>query len=331
MNETHINISDLKEGLTVHGTYIIDNICPKVTKAGNNFFFAEVKDASGKMNAVCWEPDGVITAAQNGEIVDIIGTISSYNDQLQFSIESAEIADPAAVDEDLLNTLVPSAPIDLDAYKQTVASLVDSIQDEDIREICVFELFYKRGQEFLTYPAAKTVHHACRHGLLMHSVDMARMGDCLAKLKPGTFNRDLMIAGTLLHDIGKVVEFEVSPVTGLVTDYSVIGKLYGHAVLGVQEIEDAAAIVGARPEVVQLLSHMVLAHHGDPSCGAAKEPAFIEAELLHDLDLLDSRRQIYEENLSLTPKGEFSPKVFSLGRAIYNHQLAATAVKQKEV
>ena len=125
-----------------------------------------------------------------------------------------------------------------------------------------------------------------------------------------------------IHDVGKVQEFEVSPVTGLVTGYTTDGNLVGHSVIGAQLIEEAAAVVGARSEVVQLLKHMVLAHHGDPSCGAAKEPATIEAELLHDLDLLDSRRQIYVENLALTPEGEFSPRVFALGRPIYHHTLA---------
>ena len=323
-------IADLKEGQSISAPFIIDNICHRTTKQGDPFFFAELKNASGKISAVCWEPDDSITPAQNGEIVFVVGTVGNYNDQPQIRIESAELAASDEISERLIDALVPAAPIDPAEYTKDMKELVFSIQDEDIRGICNFELFYKRKDEFASYPAAKTIHHAYRHGLMIHSVDMARMADCLAKLKPASFNRDLLIAGALLHDIGKITEFAVSPVTGLVTDYSLIGKLYGHSVLGVQEIEDAAAVVGARPEVVQMLSHMVLAHHGDPSCGAAKEPMTIEAELLHDLDLLDSRREIFEDTLANTPSGEYSAKNHTLGRAIYNHQVAATA-DQKEV
>lgn len=322
-------ITDLKEGQSVSAPFIIDNVCPKTTKQGDPFFFAELKNASGKISAVCWEPDGCVTPAQNGEIVFIVGTVGSYNGQPQLRIESVELVSPGEINEELLDALVPSAPIDPVEYAKALEDLVFSIQDEDIREICNFVLFYKYKEEFAVYPAAKTVHHACRHGLLMHSVDMARMADTMSSLKPDSFNRDLLVAGALLHDVGKVLEFEVSPTTGLVVDYSNDGKLLGHSVLGAQEIEAAAGTVDARPEVTQLLKHMVLAHHGDPSCGAAKEPMTIEAELLHDLDLLDSRREIYEESLSNTPSGDHSTKIYALGHTIYNHQVAASAADQK--
>lgn len=331
MNDNHTNISDLREGQSVHELLLIDNIRPSVTRQGNSFYFAEVKDATGKMSAVCWEPDGSVTDAQNGTIVTVIGTVGSYNGQLQICIESAAPVDPADVSEDVLHALVPSAPIDLEEYKQALADLIASIRDGEIRDICEYTLRCCWWEEFTTYPAAKSCHHAFRYGLLMHSVDMARLAEQLLALKPGCVNRDLLIAGILLHDVGKVTEFAVSPVTGLVTGYTAAGNLVGHSVLGAQEIEEAAAVVGARSEAVQLLKHMVLAHHGDPNCGAAKEPATIEAELLHALDLLDSRRQIYVENLALTPEGEFSAKIFALGRAIYHHTLAASPAAQKEV
>lgn len=322
MKYNHINISDLREGQTVQELFLIDSIRPSVTRQGNNFYFAEVKDATGKMSAVCWEPDGSITEAQNGTVIAAIGTVGSYNGQLQFCIESAVPAEPADVCEDVLNALVPSASIDREEYTQALAGFISSIQDGEIRDICEYTLCCCWWEQFTAYPAAKSCHHAFRYGLLMHTVDMARMADQLLLLKPGCVNRDLLIAGILLHDVGKVQEFEVSPVTGLVTGYTTDGNLVGHAVIGAQLIEEAAAVVGARSEVVQLLKHMVLAHHGDPSCGAAKEPATIEAELLHDLDLLDSRRQIYVENLALTPEGEFSGRIFALGRPIYHHTLA---------
>ena len=106
-------------------------------------------------------------------------------------------------------------------------------------------------------------------------------------------NRDLLLAGILLHDIGKVCEFKVSPATGLVIGYTEEGNLLGHSVLGVREITEAADIVAARPEVSLMLQQMVFSHHGDPTAGAAKVPMTIEAQILHDLDSLDSQKQVF--------------------------------------
>lgn len=320
MNKERISISQLKEGQNIHKPFIIDNIRPSMTKYGSPCFRADLKDASGMIQAVCWDVDGSITSAQNGEIVEVIGKVGNYNGQAQIVVESLSFVDPADINEDSLPELILPAPIDVEEYKKDLSSFLNSFQDVDVHNICAF-VFFCYGEAFESYPAAKSIHHAFKHGLLMHSVDMAKMADSLADLKPGSFNRDLLIAGALLHDIGKVVEFEISSVTGLVTGYSDTGNLIGHSVIGAQMIEEAAGVVGARSEVVELLKHMVLAHHGEPNCGSARVPMTIEAELLHKLDSLDSRRRIYEESIAQTPKGEYSGKIYALGHAIYHHEV----------
>lgn len=256
MSKEHSKISDLKEGQAVHAAYLLSNIRPSVTKLGSPFFFAELKDASGTIPAVCWKPDGSITPEQNGSIFTIAGTVTSYNEQLQFSIETAELINPADINDALLSELVPTAPINLEEYTQALSDLIFSIQDQDIREICNFELLFNVYDKFIRYPAAKTVHHAFLHGLLMHSVDMAKLADTMSTLKPNAFSRDLLIAGALMHDVGKTIEFEVSPVTGLVTGYTAEGNLLGHSTIGAREVEEAASTVGARDEVSLLLQHM---------------------------------------------------------------------------
>ena len=321
MTYIHTQISGLKEGDSIRSGYIIDSIRPNTTRQGSPYFFAELKDASGKICAVCWQPDGTISPEQNGEIVMISGVVGSYNGQLQICIKSVDILNRNDISEEMISALVPTAPIDVEAYKQDIISFVRSIQDKDIREICIFE-FMRNWDQFIVIPAGKSCHHAFRHGLLMHTIDMARMADCIYTLAPNGINRDLLIAGVLLHDMGKIKEFVISPITDLVTAYCDEGNMIGHPVLGANEIDVAASTVDARPEIVNLLKHIVLSHHGDPNCGSVKEPVIIEAELVHALDMLDSRREIYLETLAVTPICSWSPKVYALNRSIYRHSFA---------
>ena len=331
MTYNHTSISSLKEGDTIHACYIIDGIHPCTTRQGTPCCFASLKDVSGILTAVSWQPTGELNADQNGTIVSINGTVTRYNGQLQISMESIETVDRNEISEEVIRALVPSAPINVDEYKQALINFVKSIRDFDIRTICEYLLLQRFWDLFVTYPAAKSCHHAFLHGLLMHTVDMAKMADSLCSMTPDKINRDLLIAGVLLHDIGKILEFTVSPVTGLVSKYSTSGNMIGHSVLGAQEIHTTGDTLQVNPDAIFLLEHMVLSHHGDPSCGAAATPMTIEAELLHILDMLDSRREIYAETLDTIPEWEMSPKVFALGHSVYRHALESMSIDKNGV
>ena len=129
-------------------------------------------------------------------------------------------------------------------------------------------------------------------------------------------DRDLLLAGTLLHDFAKAKEFACSEL-GLVTSYSTRGQLLGHLVMGAQEAADAARELGIPEDKSMLLQHMILSHHGEPEFGAAVRPLFAEAELLYHIDVIDSRMEIYREVLHDLPVGEFSDRVFALEHRVY--------------
>ena len=322
MTNQHMPIASLKYGQKVNSNYIISNIYCGVTKHGNDCVFAELRDATGRIRAVCWDPDGRLSEKNNGEFVSVTGTVGSYNGEMQICLEKAWQIEASSLGPDTISALVPKAPINVEEYAQYIIGLLASIQNCEINKICNYLLRFKYWNEFCSYPAGKTMHHAFVNGLLMHTVDMAKMADYIASLCPDTINRDLLIAGILLHDIGKIAEYHVSPVTGLFIGYNKNGRLLGHSVIGAIEVDCAAGIVEARSEIVLLLKHMILSHHGDPKCGAAKAPVTIEAEILHDIDLLDSRKAAYSEALAHTPAGEMSENVNALGRSIYRHDLA---------
>ena len=171
---------------------------------------------------------------------------------------------------------------------------------------------------FRTIPAAKSVHHSFLSGLLMHTSNMLRLADFLAGLYGEIIDRSLLLTGTLLHDFAKEKEFTFSGL-GLVTDYSLPGQLIGHLVMGAQEVQQCAQELGISEEKSLLLQHMILSHHGEPEFGAAVRPMCAEAELLSEIDLIDSRMEIYAEALQDLPVGSFSNRIFALDKKIYRH------------
>ena len=171
----------------------------------------------------------------------------------------------------------------------------------------------------MTIPAAKSVHHGFLSGLLMHTHNMLKTADYLSKLYGDTVDRSLLLAGVCLHDLGKEREFQYSEL-GLVTEYSVEGELLGHLVMGAQEIGDACGELSVPEEKAVLLKHLILSHHGEPEFGAAVRPICAEAELLSLIDKIDSRMEIYRENLETLDVGEFSQRIFALDNKIYRHK-----------
>ena len=196
-----------------------------------------------------------------------------------------------------------------------VEGILASLQDADYRKLAE-TLFSRRKEQFKTVPAAKSIHHGFRNGLLMHTANMLQTAEFLSDLYAEVVNRDLLLTGTLLHDMAKIREFTFSPL-GAVRDYSVEGRLLGHPFMGAQEVAEAAQALGVPQEKSVLLQHLMLSHHGEPEFGAAVLPMCAEAELLHLIDLIDSRMEIYAETLQDLPAGSFSDRIYALEKRIY--------------
>ena len=319
MTTNHIFINSFSDSCVVSSLFVINDIRHSVTKAGKPYLSASLRDASGSIRMICWEYEGDISPVNNGDIVSVTGRVTTYRDQLQLSVEQLDLASPDEIEQEPLNALVPSAPIDVDACAYYVWSTAHRIQDPQLNALCN-ELLEKHWELFCEIPAGKSVHNAFRYGLLMHTADMLSLAEVIAAQHTENVNRDLLVCGVILHDIGKLFEYELSPVTGLVKGYTAEGNLVGHSCLGAIEVAKAAERLGIDPKISLAVQHMILAHHGDPSYGAAKLPMTLEAELLHDLDLLDSRREIYCEGLCNVKPGHLSRHIPSLERAVYRSE-----------
>lgn len=309
-------IARFARGDEVQGFYILTVAHAKTTAAGKPFLNGTLADRSAAIDFVLWDYSGPVGEKNMGTVVKVKGEVTEYRGALQFNLTRIRAA--AEDDRYDVSALVPAAPIDPGPTLERVRQLTASIEDADYRRVAQ-SLLEAHLDEFRNAPAAKSIHHAFLHGLLMHTAAMMELADFLSRQYAGVVDRSLLLAGTLLHDFSKPEEFALTPL-GLAAGYSVRGELLGHLVMGAEAVASAAAALGIPEEKSTLLQHLTLSHHGEPEFGAAVRPMCAEAELLSLIDRIDSRMEICREVLSDVPVGSFSDRIFALdGRKLYRH------------
>lgn len=311
MNFTPIDNNGLVEGFC-----IIKNIDKKTSSKGDTYLDITLGDGDGEINAKLWRyspiSHGEYTANQ---IVKVRGLISQYNGADQLRIE--RIRSSTAEDNVKAEDFVKSAQYSGEEMFNELYSLAENFKDDELKTI-VCEILKDNRLKLLYWPAAFKLHHAVRGGLLLHSLSIVRLAQSVCKIYPFV-DSDLLIAGAILHDIAKIAEFEVAD-SGIATGYSTEGNLLGHLTMGAMVIEKYAEKLNINRELAMLLEHMVLSHHGEPEFGAAVRPGFIEAELLSELDLMDSRVYEMHEAVSATTPKEFTARLWAMdNRKLYNH------------
>lgn len=311
MNFTPIDNKGLVEGFC-----IIKSIDKKTSSKGDSYLDITLGDSDGEINAKLWRYSPEVHGEYDAnQIVKVRGTISEYNGQDQLRVERIRPTTP----EDNVNPedFVKTADYSGEEMFQELYCLAQNFDDSDLKLI-VSEILKDTKFSLLYWPAAFKLHHAVRGGLLLHTLSIVRLAQSVCKIYPFV-DRDLLIAGAILHDIAKLSEFEVAD-SGIATGYSIEGNLLGHLAMGAMVINKYAEKLRIDKETAMLLEHMVLSHHGEPEFGAAVRPSFIEAELLSELDLMDSRVYEMREAVINTKENEFSARLWALdNRKLYNH------------
>ncbi len=304
-------LSEIRRDDRFEGFLIVRSAEQRASANGKNYLDMTLADRSGSINAKMW--DGTVQPPLAGSVVKVRATGNEFNGRMQLRVEKIRAAEKR--DEVNMADLIPCAPEDGKAMLAEVVRAADRIADPDLRRIACC-LLDRAGDRLLTFPAAKQMHHAERSGLLHHTVTMLRAAAALRTVYP-QLNESLLTAGIIVHDLAKIDEMDADAL-GLVADYSVDGKLLGHIVRGVVNIQTACEKTGASPAKALLLQHMVLSHHGIPEYGSPLPPKFPEAEVLHMLDTLDARLYEMTEALSRAVPGGFSEKVWGLdNRQLY--------------
>lgn len=315
--DINTNTKEFKVGDYLEGVYLLDSFTVRPIASGRStIMLANLRDKTGTIGCKIWNYDGSLTTEDVGKAVYAAGPVGEYNGALQVTLDELRLATPEE-EQATIDRLVPTAPDAENGLWSIIMAAMNDMQDPDYRKICQVMMEEKKGL-FRTIPAGKSVHHAFVRGLLMHTANMVKIATCLKGIYGDFIDQDLLMAGTILHDIGKLKEFDLSPL-GLVTAYSTDGQLLGHLVLGAQAVADTARELGMPGEKSRLLQHLLLSHHGEPEFGAAVRPICAEAQLLSYIDLIDSRMESYREQLDKMKVGEVTNILPTFGGRVYKH------------
>ena len=306
-------VCQLQKDMRFEGFLLVRTAEKRKDSKGNDYVDLNLADRTGEINCKIWSWDSREQVPASGSAVKIRGTVQEYNGRLQLRVEkwrAVQAEDP--VD---MQALVPCAPRKPEEMREDIRRTVASFRSEALRKLTE-AMLDMAGEELEWFPAAQRMHHAERSGLLHHTTDMLRVAEGLLQVYPW-LNRDLLLAGVIIHDLGKIEEMR-SDQAGNVTDYTRDGQLLGHLVRGITNLNRASDRAGVHGEPVALLEHMLLSHHGEAEYGSPKPPMFPEAEALHWIDIMDARMNTMKTAMDKTPEGAFSEKIYSLERRVYH-------------
>lgn len=313
-----MNFTDIDNKGTVECFAIIKSVAMKTSSKGDTYLDMTLGDSSGEINAKLWNyNEATYGLYETNMLVKVRGTITTYNgaDQLKLArIRRVNDADNVNIED-----FVQSADYSGEEMFSELKSIAENFSDAELSSLVTYILDENR-EKLLFWPAAFKLHHAIRGGLLLHTVSIVRLAESVCKIYPFV-DRDLLLAGAILHDIAKLTEYNVSS-TGLASGYTVHGNLIGHLAEGAMIVRKASETLNINPETSMLIEHMLLSHHGEPDFGAAVRPMFIEAEILSELDMLDARIfEMKDEILKKTDSIGFTDRLWSMdNRKLFDHK-----------
>jgi len=279
------------------------------------FLSLTLKDATGAVPARVFDRVAELKGAFDaGQFVKVHGRSTLFNGQLQLVVDQIRrvIPDRDRADGFREEDCVPAAPRPLDEMWRDLTGLVAGVGNPFIRTL-LERVAAGHEARLRIWPAAQTIHHAYRGGFLEHMLQIARVGTMLADAYGA--DRDLLVAGAVLHDIGKLRELSYDGTTS----YSTEGRLLGHIAIGLLLVREEVDRIDSFPGELRLqIEHLVLSHHGSAELGSPVAPMTVEAYLLSVVDDLDAKlhqiRRAIDEDIS---DAEFTPYQQRFGRAFY--------------
>jgi 3'-5' exoribonuclease len=290
-----IFIAELKPNQEVTSAFVAADKQLRVTRNGAAFVTLRLVDRTGEVVGRIWEnADEWGKLIPVGGVVAVTGRCETYKGELQLNIRQIQPLERHEVDP---ADFLPVCGLDLGVLTQQLKRMVGSLKHPSLQRLMQAILDDRPLMDrFKRAPAAKSMHHAYLGGLLEHTVSVTTLASIMAKHYV-ELNRDLLVAGAILHDIGKTGEF----IYDLAIDYSDSGRLLGHMILGLQIVEDKIRSIGDfPPEQAVVLKHLILSHHGEHEFGAVKLPMTREAFVLHLVDDMDAKMNALQRIIDQT-------------------------------
>lgn len=303
-----MKINELNKG---NNKIILMVVCidEKTSKKGQ-YLRIGLTDGITKISANKWDTN---FDAKIGDVCEFNLDVSEYENNPNYTIKSYGVLPDDAYKK---SDFIPTAPIDLDFTYNALISLINTFKNEELKKL-VLNIYTERKEEIIKSSAAKAIHHNQIGGLLYHTFRMARTACSLANIYT-MVNKDLLLAGILLHDIGKLNELNTNELGQ--AEYTIEGDLLGHLYIGARYIHDKAIELNIDSHISLALEHIILSHHGLPEYGAVKYPQCLEAMLIHECDMIDSYAYQYEIELpNIEPYSQSNENIYGLNKIkVYN-------------
>ena len=287
----------------------------RAKKTGEPYLALTLADRTGQIEAKMWDNvQDALGVFEQDDFVKVKGLINKYNGRYQLTIHKLRRLEDQEVDP---TDYLPKCPRDVETLWRDLGGFVATFQNAHLKALV--EAFMSDPEISAAYkaaPAAKSLHHAYIGGLLDHVVSLFRLCDLVARNYPQV-DRDLLLAGAFLHDIGKIHELSY----GRSFAYTTRGQLLGHMIIELEMLHGKIAQVPGFPaELKTLLEHLIISHHGEYEFGSPKLPMFPEALMLHYLDDLDSKMESMRAHLQREAgyEDEWTGYNPSLGRPLLN-------------
>ncbi len=309
-------VQDLQKGDRVNQVFLVENSNFKQTRNNKFFIQTDLRDRSGSLKGIRWEADReLFESFQPDDFIRIEGRVEEFQQNLQVIIDKLERVDDASVD---ISAFLPVTEFDIDELFESLSERVEKIQDVYLKSL--LKSFLEDSDlapEIKRCPAGKALHHATVGGLLEHICSLSQLADRIAPHYP-QINIDLLQTGIILHDIGKIAELSYSRSF----KYTDLGQLVGHIAVGVTWAhERAQSIEGFPDDLLNQVLHLVASHHGELQHGALKEPTTQEAVLLHYLDNIDAKLNMFKNTREQQNLGKESGEHWSLWHPAFNKRL----------
>ncbi len=306
-------IANLQAGQRIIEEYLCREKQTLLTKAGKSYMKLSLQDKTGTINAMVWDINFQISEFEKNDYVKVDAVVNNFQGELQLNISRIRRCEPGEYDP---ADYCKSTEKDPDDMYQALSMQIGDMTNPYLRQL--LSMFFLEDAalraKFYVHPAAKNVHHNYVGGLLEHSVSVMNLGLGFCEAYPES-NRELVIAGALLHDIGKLKEIESAPLC----NYSDAGQLLGHIPMGYLMVHEKIAQIPCFPvELALQLEHMILSHHGELEYGSPKVPVTLEAMILHLADYSDTKlKQVSDAIAEDREEGNWTTYHRVLGRNLY--------------
>ena len=286
MKEFYISDCTRHENKIVTSNFVVVTKQIKPKKTGEPYLALTLGDRSGQLEAKMWDNvDEVLNVFEQDDFLKIKGLINKYKNRFQLTIHKLRKLGESEIE---FSDYLPKTTKNVDELWQALTEFVTSFQNPHLKSLVrAFMSDPEIAAAYRSAPAAKTLHHAYIGGLLDHVVSLFRSCDLISRNYP-QINRDLLLTGAFLHDIGKIYELTYNRSFS----YTTRGQLLGHMIIELEMLQAKLALVPDFPaELKTLLEHLIISHHGEYEFGSPKLPMFPEALLLHYMDDLDSKME----------------------------------------